>query len=155
MRALLIAVTFCIGAGLPGATAQTESAVVSEIASAQLVERAERIWAEALVTKDLQQLSGVLDPKFRLVAVGNASSLDHEAYLQQQSDIDRTYGAMTPTSIDVSVNGNIAVAVVSMTVDWPESFQHRHRYWQFTDIWMRERGEWRALSRVSQPLPSS
>lgn len=151
MRILIVAIAFCLGVSAASAMAQGAGATTSESASAR-IENAERVWAEALVSKDLRQLAGVLDDGFHLTMVGTSNVLDREAYLRQQSDADRAYRAMTPTSISVSVNGNTAIAIVEMTVDWPEAVQPRHRYWRFTDTWVLDDGAWRAVNRASQAV---
>ena len=153
MRALALAmVASCFAACIPVAVAQNANPAMSREAPARLVERAERIWAEALVSKDLQQLAGVLDQRFRLITLGVPGSTDYEGYLRQQGDPDRAYRAMTPTHVSVSVSGDIAVAVVTMRVGWPDGFERPHRNWQFTDTWIRADGEWRVVARVSQPV---
>jgi len=152
MRASAIAL---IAIGLATYTSQVPAQTISGESTAHQIELAERAWADALVSKDDQQLAALLDARFRLVMVGASSSLSREEYLRQQSDSDRVYEAMTPTNIAVSVNGDIAVAVVNMTVAWPSRFQERHRHWQFTDTWILDDGEWRVVTRVSQPVAAS
>jgi hypothetical protein len=150
MRALAIfVIVSCLGADIASAAAQRTSAAVAEEAPVQLVERAERIWAEALGNKDRQRLEGVLDERFQLINVDLPGSRDRDGYLRQLSDANWPARMMTPTSISVSVNGKIAVAVVSMTIDW--DFQW-YRHWKFIDTWIWADGEWRVVSRVGQAI---
>jgi len=86
MRAWVIAIILVFFvANVPSAAGQSTSAAVPEVPSAQLVERAERRWAEALVSKDAQELATALEQRFRLITVG-AGSLDlgRDGYLRQQ-----------------------------------------------------------------------
>jgi hypothetical protein len=152
MRALAIAL---FAVGFAAFTSQVAAQTISGESAAHEIELAERAWADALVSKDEQQLAALLDARFRLVMVGTSSSLSREEYLRQQSDSDRAYEAMTPTNIAISVNGDVAVAVVNMTVAWPSRFQERHPHWRFTDTWCLDDGEWRVVTRVSQPVVPS
>ncbi len=115
----------------------------------------ERAWAEAAVTKDLTPLEALLHPSFRLVVLyfPDDAGLDRRRYLAAQvHERSWAFRAMDPERIEVTVDGAVAVAKVTMTVGWPEGVDRPTRY-LFTDIWANDGAGWRVVTRLSQLAP--
>jgi ketosteroid isomerase-like protein len=150
MRHAVLSLAFC--SVLAGAVFRPSEAQVSPAKATASVQELERAWADALVSQDIQRVSGLLDARFQLVMAVNSNSANAEAYLELSKE--RAYKSMAPTIVNVAVNGDVAVAVVDMKVGWPDSSPSMHPTWRFTDTWIQADGKWQAVSRVAQPIPN-
>lgn len=54
------------------AAAQDARIITWEVPAEDLIERAQRQWADALVSKDMELLDAILDPSFHLMMADNA-----------------------------------------------------------------------------------
>lgn len=113
------------------------------------IESLEQTWADALLAQDTDQLARLLDARFQLTMASNESAADLDAYLALSKS--RAYTAMSPTIVSIDVNGGVAVAVVEMKVGWPSGAPSPSS-WRFTDTWVLSGDQWRAVSRVAQPV---
>lgn len=134
--------------------AQTEA---KENANAPLSQAAEEIlaqekaWAAALVANDMNTVSAIMHRDFRLKRVyGDALPISKDMYLGMEG---MSASSAEVTSFEVSKEmGNVAVASVTMTLDWQqEGVGKLPPHFDIIDTWQKnDAGVWQILSRVSQ-----
>ncbi|HKK70089.1 MAG TPA: nuclear transport factor 2 family protein [Candidatus Krumholzibacteria bacterium] len=113
----------------------------------------ERAWAAALEAPegtDLEAVDEIMHPDFRLLRTyGEAAPISKEAYLGMTGmDVH----SAEITSSDVRVTGHVAVAHVTMTMDWSQEGRGAlPSHFELVDVWVQDdTGTWKVISRTSQ-----
>lgn len=110
----------------------------------------EEAWAEALLAADMEAIDALMHPNFRLIrSYGEAAPIDKATYLGMPG---MSASAIEITSAEVEISNRVAVAQLSMTLDWQqEGVGKLPPHFDLTDVWLQaDDGTWRILSRVSQ-----
>lgn len=118
--------------------------------AADAVMAQEKAWASALLAKDLDTVSELMHPDFRLVRTySDAPPISKEAYLGMTG---MSADAVEVTSADIEVVGSVAVAQATWSLDWSqEGLGKLPPHYKLTDVWLKGAdGTWRIISRVSQ-----
>lgn len=120
---------------------------------AEAVMAREAAWAEALEAPrgtDLEAIAEIMHRDFRLVRTyGDAPPISKEMYLGMKGMVVRSAKV---TSSDVRVTGRMAVAHLTMTMDWSQEGRgDLPSDFELVDVWVQdETGTWRVISRTSQ-----
>ena len=121
--------------------------------SCQLIEGLEREWRDALCSKDMDRLRTLVHPDFVLIGTRSTGPfmMHREEWLDaiQRRDVD---------SIEVEVQDATAldeVMVGTIRATWRVKYLGRviEDCVLLTDVWVKDKGEWRALRRHSTPAP--
>ena len=121
--------------------------------SCQLIEGLEREWRDALCSKDMDRLRTLVHPDFVLIGTRSTGPfmMHREEWLDaiQRRDVDW---------IEVEVQDATAldeVMVGTIRATWRVKYLGRviEDCVLLTDVWVKDKGEWRALRRHSTPAP--
>lgn len=121
--------------------------------SCQLIEGLEREWRDALCSKDMDRLRALVHPDFVLIGTRSTGPfmMHRDEWLDaiQRRDVD---------SIEVEVQDATAldeVMVGTIRATWRVKYLGRviEDCVLLTDVWVKDKGEWRALRRHSTPAP--
>lgn len=121
--------------------------------SAELVERLERAWRDALCGKDIERLRALIHPSFTLIGTRASGpfTMSREEWLDaiQRRDL---------ISIDLKIrDAAIFDQVMVGTVEATWCIDYRGKPIEdcvlLTDVWVKDEGEWRVVRRHSSPVP--
>ena len=121
--------------------------------SCQLIEGLERQWRDALCSKDMDRLRALVHPDFVLIGTRSTGPfmMHRDEWLDaiQRREVD---------SVEVEVQDATAldeVMVGTIRATWRVKYLGRaiEDCVLLTDVWVKDKGEWRALRRHSTPAP--
>ncbi|MEO1136991.1 MAG: nuclear transport factor 2 family protein [Pseudomonadota bacterium] len=138
--AAAMALIFTVSTGLANDSLSAADAVMAQ----------EKAWARALLADDLDTVSELMHPDFRLIRTySDAPPINKEAYLGMTG---MSADAVEVTSADIEVVGGVAVAQATWSLDWSqEGVGKLPPHYKLTDVWLKGAdGTWRIISRVSQ-----
>ena len=109
-------------------------------------------WADALIAADLDTVSELMHPLFRLVRTyEGGSALSKAEYLALPGM--KVYSAsIQPLSI--SYHGNVATIVLDYQVDWESPAGKLPGHFKICDTMIYTDGRWQVLQRVSEVVGS-
>lgn len=132
-----------------------EDGLVALSVSAELIERLEREWRDALCGKDIERLRALIHPKFTLIGTRSSGpfTMSRDEWLEaiQRREL---------ISIDIQVRDAAIfdeVMVGTIEANWCVNYRGRpiEDCVLLTDVWVRDEGQWRVVRRHSSPLPAA
>jgi ketosteroid isomerase-like protein len=126
------------------------AAAAEESSAVDAVMAQEQAWVDALLAEDLETVGALLHPTFRLLRVyADSPPIDKAEYLGMPG---MRASSIKINSAEIEVIDEVAVAQVSMTLDWEqEGVGKLPPDFKLTDIWLKnDAGTWQVVSRVSQ-----
>jgi uncharacterized protein (TIGR02246 family) len=150
-RALPIALlVIALAAAARAQTAGGKSAgdAKTEQAIAQLIRR----WLDALVAKDFAALDRVVADDY-LITVSDGRVLNKEQDLAPVKDAQLKFTSATVEDLKVRVFGDTAIATGTGVYNVTYGERSGETRERFTDVWVKRKGRWQAVSSHSTTLP--
>lgn len=122
--------------------------------SCDLIGALERQWRDALCAKDMDQLRELIHPRFVLIAMRSSGPfiMSRDEWLEaiEKRELVSVELAIT----DAAVFDQVMVGTIE--AKWRVRYVGREidDCVLLTDVWVREKGQWRAIRRHSSPLPA-